>query len=261
MTDLPPEFSVVVPFYNEEGVIPSFLPEIFEAMTATGDRWEAVFVNDGSRDTTGALLEKITATWPACRVIHHARNSGQAAALWTGFSQARAPWIITLDGDGQNVPADIPALLALRGEYDMIVGIRATRKDSRLRRAMSRIANRVRRKALADGMSDSGCALKVFRRVIVGSFLPMRSLYSFMPAFAASAGYRITEIPVTHRERTSGKSNYGFLSFAWRPLADMLALWWIRHRRIPGAASLNSFTPMVENPAGAPESSRTRPHP
>jgi dolichol-phosphate mannosyltransferase len=247
MIERSPEFSVVIPFFNEEGVLPSYLPEISAAMTATGATWEAIFVNDGSRDKTGELLERLTAHWSACRIIHHARNSGQAAALWTGFSQARAPWIITLDGDGQNAPKDIPRLMALRDDYDMVVGIRATRKDTHLRRAMSRIANRIRRKVLADGMSDSGCALKVFRREILGSFLPMRSLYSFMPAFAAHAGYKIAELPVSHRERTSGRSNYGFLSFGWRPLADMLSLWWISRRRIPSAVCLIGSTPAGKN--------------
>jgi dolichol-phosphate mannosyltransferase len=260
MTDRLPEFSVVVPFYNEEGVIPSYLPEIFAAMNATGASWEAIFVNDGSRDKTGGLLERLTENWPARKIIHHARNSGQSAALWTGFSAARAPWIITLDGDGQNVPADIPRLIARCAEYDMVVGIRAARKDSALRKTMSRIANRVRQKALADGVCDSGCALKVFRREIIGAFLPIRSLYSFIPAFAAQAGYAITELPVTHRERTSGKSNYGFLTFAWRPLVDMLSLWWIARRRIPGAASLARVSSPQDKNA-CDEEIIPRPHP
>jgi glycosyltransferase involved in cell wall biosynthesis len=226
-----PVYSVVVPFYNEADSLQSLLAEIRAAMVAIGEPWEAIFVNDGSRDATEAKLREGTADWSDCSVITMPRNRGQAAALWAGFQAARGTWIITLDGDGQNVPADIPTLLPLRQGHDMVVGVRVSRRDSWLRRAMSRIANAVRGRLLRDGLTDSGCALKVFRREVVSSFLPMCSLYSFMPAFAVAAQFKVTEIPVRHRERQGGKSNYGFGVFAWRPLADMLAIWWVSQRR------------------------------
>jgi dolichol-phosphate mannosyltransferase len=226
-----PVYSVVVPFYNEADSLQSLLAEIRAAMDAVGEPWEAIFVNDGSRDATESTLREATTDWSDCHVITLPRNRGQAAALWTGFQAARGAWIITLDGDGQNVPADIARLLPLRHGHDMVVGVRVTRRDSWLRRAMSRVANAVRGRFLRDGLTDSGCALKVFRREVVASFLPMRSLYSFMPAFAVAAGFTVTEIPVQHRERQGGKSNYGFGVFAWRPLADMLAIGWVSRRR------------------------------
>jgi dolichol-phosphate mannosyltransferase len=232
----PPEYSVVVPFYNEEGSLEALLAEIRTVMDALGRSYEVVAVNDGSRDATSQKLQATAAGWPACRVLDFSVNRGQAAALWAGFKAARGSWIVTLDGDGQNVPADIPALIALTREADMAVGIRARRKDSAGRRAMSRIANCVRRRVLGDGLSDSGCALKVFRREVLDSFLPIRSLYSFIPAFAHSAGFKLAEAPVQHRERQSGRSNYGFGTFAWKPLMDMVTLWWFFHRRIPGVA-------------------------
>jgi dolichol-phosphate mannosyltransferase len=136
-----------------------------------------------------------------------------------------------MDGDGQNCPADVPGLLAGRGNADMIVGIRQNRQDSWLRRKISRLANAVRSRILGDGMRDGGCALKVFRREVVSSFIPIRTLYSFMPAMAVAAGFRVVEAPVTHRARGGGKSNYGLQVFLWRPVLDLLGVWWFSRRR------------------------------
>lgn len=227
-----PELSVVIPFFNEVEVAPPLLAELRATMDALDRTHEVVLVDDGSTDGTGAQLATIAAAWAAVRVITLAKNSGQGAALLRGFREACGAWIITLDGDGQNVPADIPELLKLVPAHDMVVGIRVARKDSRLRRSMARVANSVRGRFLRDGLHDSGCALKIFRREVVESFLPIKSLYSFMPAFAVAAGFRITEIPVRHRERRAGLSKYGLRVFAWRPLADMLAIWWFNRRRI-----------------------------
>jgi dolichol-phosphate mannosyltransferase len=227
MNAAPPLHSVVIPFYNEAGAIPALLAEVRATMDALGAPWEAVLIDDGSSDGTAAALTAATQGWPAARVIADGENQGQAAALLRGFRAARGPWIITLDGDGQNDPADIPALLAAAQQCDMVVGIRATRRDNWLRRAMSRIANEVRGRMLGDNLRDSGCALKVFRSEVTAAFFPIRSLYSFMPAMAGAAGWRIREQPVNHRERRSGVSKYGFGTFAWRPLVDTVALWWL----------------------------------
>jgi dolichol-phosphate mannosyltransferase len=229
----PLEFSVVIPFYNEEGSLEALLTETRQVMDSLGVSYEVIAVNDGSRDQTGRILRSCANDWPALHAVEFVQNRGQAAALWDGFQKARGRWIVTMDGDGQNVPADIPRLIALTSTCDMAVGIRTHRKDSSLRRLMSRVANTVRGKVLGDRLTDSGCALKVFRRECVGSFLPIRSLYSFIPAFARSAGFSLGEIPVQHRERKAGTSSYGFGTFAWKPLMDMLTLWWYFRRRIP----------------------------
>lgn len=234
-----PAYSVVIPFYNEEGAVPGLLAELRTVMDGLGAPYEALLIDDGSTDGTAAALTAATRAWPAARVFADGVNQGQAAALLRGFRAARGAWIITLDGDGQNDPADIPALLAAAKDRDMVVGIRATRRDSWLRRMMSRLANEVRGRMLGDHLQDCGCALKVFRAEVVGSFFPIRSLYSFMPAMAVAAGHRIAEQPVNHRERRTGMSKYGFGTFAWRPLVDMLALWWLLRcrpafRRRPG---------------------------
>jgi dolichol-phosphate mannosyltransferase len=136
-----------------------------------------------------------------------------------------------MDGDGQNDPADIATLCGALGEVDMIVGIRAERSDSWLRRRMSRVANAVRGLVLRDGVRDSGCALKVFRREVVESFIPIRTLYSFMPALAVAGGHRVAQRQVRHRPRRAGKSSYGLRVMLWRPFLDLLGVWWFTRRR------------------------------
>jgi dolichol-phosphate mannosyltransferase len=228
-----PRFSIVIPFYNEEGSLGPLLSELRPILDLIGEPYELVLLNDGSVDSTGTKLDQVAADWSACRVIHQRKNLGQATALWNGFQAARGQWIITMDGDGQNVPADIPTLISLSHDHDMVVGIRANRHDNWSRKVMSRVANAVRRRILRDRLTDSGCALKVFRREVISSFLPMRSLYSFMPTFAAIAGFRIAEIAVQHRARKAGMSHYGFGTFAWKPAMDMLTIWWFSRRRLP----------------------------
>lgn len=225
-----PRFSVVVPFFNEEENAPGLLAEIEAAMDALGEAWELLMVDDGSRDGTGAQLAAAAARRSELRHLRLPVNRGQAAALDAGLRRARGEILITLDGDGQNDPADIPALLARLDSADMVVGIRVGRRDSWLRRAMSRLANGVRGRLLADGMRDSGCALKVFRAEVVDTLLPMRTLYSFMPALARAGGYRLAELPVRHRPRGGGRSSYGLGAFLWRPTLDLLGVWWLRHR-------------------------------
>lgn len=225
-----PAYSVVVPFYNEADNAPALIAEIEAAMDALGEPWELVMVDDGSRDATGELLAAAAARRPELRYLSLPRNRGQAAALDAGLRRARGAVLITMDGDGQNDPADIPALLALLDPADMVVGIRAGRRDSWLRRAMSRLANSIRGRMLDDRMRDSGCALKAFRAEVAGSFLPLKTLYSFMPALARAGGFRLAEHPVRHRPRVAGQSSYGFVAFLWRPALDLLGVWWFRKR-------------------------------
>jgi glycosyltransferase involved in cell wall biosynthesis len=166
-------------------------------------------------------------------VVRQSPNQGQAAALYRGMRLAGAPVIVTLDGDGQNDPADIAPMLARLAESgaDMVAGVRVQRNDSWLRRRMSRIANRVRSRILRDGVRDTGCGLKAFRREVVDAFLPIRTLYSFMPALAVAAGFRVVEQPVGHRARRADVSKYGLGVMLWRPLLDLLGVWWFTRRR------------------------------
>jgi dolichol-phosphate mannosyltransferase len=223
--------SIVIPFYNEAESCLALLDELRLTTDALPEPCEVIVIDDGSRDDTLQILRAAATGWPALQVVQLARNSGQAAALYTGMRRARGRVVVTMDGDGQNVPADIPALVARVGDADMIVGQRAKRRDSWLRKRMSRIANNVRGLALNDGVTDSGCALKAFRREVVDAMLPMRTLYSFMPALAVAAGFTVLQQPVQHRERKAGVSKYGLLVMLWRPALDMLGVWWWRHRR------------------------------
>lgn len=227
------DLSVVIPFFNEGPNVARLLEEVRLALEPLDLAYEIICVNDGSADDTGAELERIATVWNRCRVIEFPRNRGQAAALLAGFRAAHGAVLVTMDGDGQNDPADIPTLLrCLEKGADMATGIRVQRNDSPLRRAMSRLANGIRSRILGDGVSDSGCALKAFRREVVDSFLPIRTLYSFMPALAVAAGFRIVEHPVAHRPRTAGTSKYGLRVMLWWPAVDMLGIWWFAQRRL-----------------------------
>ena len=226
-------WSIVIPFHNEAANCREVLRELRPVLAALPAPAEVIAVDDGSRDATLAALREVAAEWPAVRVVPLVGNHGQAAALFTGMKLATAPIIIIMDGDGQNVAADIPRLLAALPGADMVAGIRAHRNDSWLRRKMSRFANAVRGRLLGDGMRDSGCALKAFRREVVDSFLPLRTLYSFMPAMAVAAGFRVVQLEVQHRPRERGQSHYGLGVMLWRPALDMMGLWWWRRRRFP----------------------------
>lgn len=245
----PISHSVVIPFFNECENAPALLAELQSAEQAVGGVWEYVLVDDCGTDGTPEVLNRWAENHPRCRIIRMPGNRGQAASLYAGLQQASAPIIITLDGDGQNVPADIPDLLTHLGEADMVVGIRLERNDSWLRRRMSKLANRIRGRALGDRLSDSGCALKVFRREVVPALLPIRTLYSFMPAMAVAAGFKVQQLPVQHRGRKTGTSSYGLRAFLWRPLMDMLGLMWFRRRCLPLCHILHHPPHNIENPA------------
>ena len=225
-----PVYSVVVPFYNEAEAAALLIAEIERAMQSLGEPWELLMVDDGSRDATGEILQQAAGNSANYRHLRLPKNRGQAAALAVGLERARGRFVVTLDGDGQNDPADIPALLPLLDSADMVVGIRTGRRDSWLRRAMSKFANSIRGRLLDDRMQDSGCALKVFRREVVPVLLPLKTLYSFMPAMAKAGGFRLAELPVSHRPRQGGTSSYGFVAFLWKPAVDLVGIWWFRKR-------------------------------
>jgi glycosyltransferase involved in cell wall biosynthesis len=233
----PPALAVVVPFFNEETAAGAVVDELCRELAALGLEWEAVLVNDGSTDGTGAVLAQACARWPRSRVVNLPQNRGQGPALLHGIHQTRAPLIALMDGDGQNVPADLGVLLAALDRADLIVGVRTPRHDSWLRRRMSRLANRVRGWILHDGVTDAACALKVFRRELIATFLsaPVYMFHPYLAAFALAAGYRVAERPVHHRPRRAGRSKYGLRMMFFRPLLDTLTIAWrLRRRRAAG---------------------------
>jgi dolichol-phosphate mannosyltransferase len=216
-----------VPLFNEEENMPILQSELRTALS--GLNHEIVFVDDGSVDRT---VEQIQ-TAPNIRVIRFEENTGQSAALYAGLRVARGAIVILIDGDLQNDPADIPRLLAeiARGA-DLVCGYRRKRKDTRLKRLTSRIANAVRSRFTRDGVRDTGCTLKAMRRECVSALIPFKGMHRFIPALIRGAGYRLVEIPVNHRPRRFGQSKYGLGNRAIRATIDMFGVRWLLSRRL-----------------------------
>lgn len=220
--------SLVIPVYNEAGNVLPLAERCVAVLETLRRDYEVIFVDDGSTDGTAAEIAAAHARWPRVIALPMPRNSGQAAALLAGLHAARGALLATMDGDGQNDPRDLPALLALveAGTVDLACGWRVDRHDSRLRHVMSRVANAVRGTLLGDGVHDSGCQLRVFRRDVVAALYPMELMQSFVPALAVAAGFRVGELPVRHHARSHGDSKYGLGRLWWRPAVAMLGLRW-----------------------------------
>ena len=209
-----PLLSLVIPFYNESSCIDCVCSELHQVLSENAgsiSTWECILVDDGSQDRTGQIIEDWAARHIHFRTVHLTPNSGQSAALHAGFRAARGRYIATMDGDGQNDPRD---LILLLGELqcrhvDMMCGIRERRADNLIRKASSRIANRVRRAILQDGITDVGCAIRVFRRYCLAHVPFFRNAHRFFPALVMAAGFRVAETPVRHRPRLNGTSKYG----------------------------------------------------
>jgi len=240
MTDpvVPLRLSVVVPVKNEEGNIAALVAEIEAAVGAQG-AFEIVYVNDGSTDGTAGVLAGLSAERPHLRVVTHALSCGQSAAVRTGVRAARGGIVATLDGDGQNDPAFIPAMIDLletAGDAaGLVQGERQGRKDTGFKRLQSRIANGVRAAVLRDGTKDTGCGLKVFRREIYLALPYFDALHRFMPALVRREGFEVLAWPVKDRPRFTGRSNYGFFDRLWVGILDLCGVWWLirRRRRVP----------------------------
>src|SRR5438093_2208214 len=219
--------SVIVPLFNEEENMSSLQSELRTALG--GLDHEIIFVDDGSVDRT---VERIKPA-PNIRVIRFEKNTGQSAAIYAGLQAARGATAVLIDGDLQNDPADIPKLLAeiTRGA-DLVCGYRAQRRDTRLKRLTSRIANAVRSRFTKDGVRDTGCTLKAMRRECVGALVPFKGMHRFIPALIKGAGYRLVEIPVNHRARRFGQSKYGLSNRALRATVDMFGVRWLLSRRL-----------------------------
>jgi glycosyltransferase involved in cell wall biosynthesis len=214
MTDRPddtPDLSIVIPLHNEADNVDPLIDELFAVLGEFGLGFEVILVDDGSTDDTFARLRRRAADEPRLRLIRFARNYGQTAGLSAGFHAARAATVITLDGDLQNDPRDIPAVLAKMDEgYDVVSGWRKDRKDTFINRTLpSRIANRLISQSTGVSLHDYGCALKAYRRTVLQRFELYGQLHRFLPALCAMAGARVGEIVVNHRARERGATKYG----------------------------------------------------
>jgi dolichol-phosphate mannosyltransferase len=233
-----PAVSVVVPVRNEAGNIAPLVAEIAKALDG---QWlfEVVYVNDGSSDGTEAELKRLMAQHPWLRRVRHKQSCGQSAAVRSGVMAARAPLIVTLDGDGQNDPTFIPALLhALEAgapRVGLIAGQRVRRKASWFKKLQSRIANAVRGAVLRDGTRDTGCGLKAFRRDLFLALPYFDGLHRFLPALVRREGYAIGYVDVIDRPRRAGVSNYGMWDRLWVGILDLAGVWWLirRRKRVP----------------------------
>jgi dolichol-phosphate mannosyltransferase len=233
-----PQLSVVVPVFNERDNIPPLLAEIAAALRGRVD-FEIVYIDDHSDDDSLAVLRAQKSAFPELRVLRHLQRSGQSTAISTGVRHARASWIATLDGDGQNDPADIPKLLDARAaatpEVRLFAGWRVTRRDSFNKRISSRIANAVRSRMLKDATPDTGCGLKLFEREVFLRLPYFDHMHRYLPALVKRAGYASQSVPVGHRPRTRGISKYGMLDRLWVGLADLQGVAWLMRRaRITG---------------------------
>jgi dolichol-phosphate mannosyltransferase len=242
-----PEVSVVVPVFDEEGAAPALAREIAAAFA--GRVFELIFVDDASRDGTATALAALQREIPQLRLLAHARNAGQSRAVRSGVMAARAPIVVTLDGDGQNDPADAPRLVdhlaAGPARLAMVGGVRVKRQDSLAKKLASRFANGVRQALLKDAAADTGCGLKAMRREAYLRLPYFDHQHRFLPALMIREGYEIAFEPVGHRQRQTGRSKYTNLGRLWASLSDLSGVMWLNSRaRDPG--EVNESAPSGE---------------
>lgn len=216
--------SIVIPFYNEADNVESVLDET----RRTNPEAEIIAVNDGSNDQTETIIRRR----PDVRLISFGRRLGQSAALYAGLKAAQGEICVTMDGDGQSDPAEIPALVSALGQAGVVFGYRRNRQDTWSRRAASVLANLIRRMALHDTVRDAGCTLKAMRRSDLHHLIPFDGMHRFLPVFFQNAGLKVTEVPVNHRPRKNGISKYTNSGRAWRGLYDLIGVRWLMARRI-----------------------------
>lgn len=240
MNEALPDISVVVPVHNEQGAAAPLAREIAAAFQ--GRSYEMVFVDDASRDETLAELRSLMADLPTLRVISHATNAGQSRAVRTGVLAARAPIVVTLDGDGQNPPADAPRLADLLASspatVGLVGGVRSKRQDTEAKRWASRWANRIRKKLLADDADDTGCGLKAFRRDVFLRLPYFDHIHRYLPALMIREGYQNLYLDVDHRHREVGQSKYTNWGRLMASVSDLMGVVWLKSRsRHPGSIS------------------------
>lgn len=229
-----PEISLIIPVYNEEGNLPVLAKEIAAAMAGIAAAWEVLFVDDGSTDSSLAVIRSLAANAPQIRYMALEKNSGQSAAFAAGIREARGEILVTLDADLQNDPADIPAMLDVYGKdgVTMVVGWRAKRKDTFAKRVASKVGNAVRNWLTRDTIKDTGCSLKVMRADMARNLPVFNGMHRFFTTLMRLEGAKIVEIKVGHRPRFAGVSKYGILDRARKTAFDLLAVRWLQNRHI-----------------------------
>lgn len=229
-----PDISLVIPVYNERDNLGPLWEEIRAVLAPLERPFEVLLIDDGSTDGSAEGIDALGREHPEVRPIHFEKNAGQSAAFAAGFRLARAPIVVTLDADLQNDPADIPALVTRleSSGAGAVVGIRAGRRDSLVRKISSKVGNYVRNTLTKDHVTDTGCSLKAYRKDAVARLKMYRGMHRFLPTLIRIEGYEVLEMPVRHRERRHGTSKYGIANRAMSGLADVLAVRWMRARAL-----------------------------
>ena len=249
-----PELSVVLPCFEEEDSLPPLVAELRSTLGGTGRRFEILCVDDASGDGTAEVVRRLAASAPEVRLLRHSVRSGQSAALATGLRAARGAILLTLDADGQNDPADFPALLAaLEAGADAACGVRVDRQDGWVRRASSRLGNGFRDVVTGVRVRDAGCALRALRRECLAELPVFNGLHRFIPTLLRLQGFTVVEVPAHHRPRRAGVSKYGIGNRALRGFVDCLVMRWFA-RRLPRARRL-----LDEPPSSAPAAPAAEP--
>lgn len=228
----PITYSVVIPIKDEESNIEELFQELHPVMDSLKKDWELIFIDDGSTDNSARIIRGLQKKNPCIRLIQFSKNYGQTCAFDAGFKAALGQYTITLDGDRQNDPADIPQLIAAMDDYDLVSGWRQKRNDPWTKKFQSKIANGIRSRVCRDEMHDTGCSLKIYKTECLKQIKLFRGMHRFLPALFKIEGFRIKETPVNHRERVKGQTKYHFFSRLIGPLVDMLAVLWMRSRRL-----------------------------
>jgi dolichol-phosphate mannosyltransferase len=246
------ELSVVIPVYNEVETLETLATELDDALRMLGRSAEIIFVDDGSTDGSDGVLRNLAQADPRVRVIRFRRNAGQSAAFYAGLHASRGRYVATMDADLQNDPRDLMVLWGYLAQCDAAVGWRSRRRDGWLKRLSSRFANGVRRAVTRHAVHDSSCSLRLMRRECVDAIPPFDGMHRFVPTLVQLAGFRVTEVPVTHRPRRFGCSKYGIRNRALRAFADLLAIRWMMSRHVGPYVTVESDEPHSTLPSAQP---------
>ncbi len=229
-----PWVSVVIPIKDERDNLAPLTEQLIKVLgsqeKSRSAPFEIVYIDDGSTDGSGPLLDSLAAQYPEVRVLHFDRNYGQTSAFDAGFRQAAGELVVTMDGDLQFDPADIPTLLPLATQYDLVCGWRKDRHDHLVRKLSSRVAYLVRSAVTGDRIHDTGCSLKVFQRAVVERLQLFEGMHRFFPALAQMHGFTVTEVPVRHFPRAHGRTKYGIRNRLFKGLYDLMAVRWMMTR-------------------------------
>jgi dolichol-phosphate mannosyltransferase len=235
--------SIVIPVYNEAENIPPLFEKLGAALADWPEGVEIVFVDDGSTDGTLRLLKEAQARDPRVRVAHFRRNLGQTAAMAAGFRLARGQAVVTLDGDLQNDPAEVPRLARMLKDWDVACGVRVERRDGVIKRLSSRIANGFRNWVTGDNIIDTGCTLKAFRRQCLEGLVLYNGMHRFLPTLLKMQGYRVIQVAVSHHPRLRGKTKYGTFGRLFKTLPDVWAVRWMKRNHIEYGNVLDVLEP------------------